>query len=110
MPICTPNVWAMTKENLDFAHPFFELILIIAHPILVCFQRHCPLELALNLFFSKWHTIIYPGSHLALDITDPDSLQVLHFQLCNKMVLGKDWLPRMILGDPVADLLLWGLT
>ena len=22
--ICAPNVWAMSKENLDFAHPIFE--------------------------------------------------------------------------------------
>ena len=39
--ICAPNVRAMNKENLNFAHPIHEPYFMIAHPILNCFHRHC---------------------------------------------------------------------
>ena len=30
--ICAPNVWAMSRENMDFAHPIFEPYFIYCAP------------------------------------------------------------------------------
>ena len=38
--ICASNIWAVSKENVDFAHPVFGPIIWIANPILDYFHRH----------------------------------------------------------------------
>ena len=30
--ICAPNVWAMSRENMDFAHPIFEPYFMFCAP------------------------------------------------------------------------------
>ena len=46
-----PNVWAMTKENLDFAYPIFEPYLNYGAPNIRLLPTPLPFEIGTNAGF-----------------------------------------------------------
>ena len=60
--ICAPNVWAMSKENLDFAHPIFEPYLMSCAVCAPIIKLHPPPLSSCKESKNTHHTLFFTST------------------------------------------------